>query len=302
MKELFDHVSLKTSILTTRSYSTSFSLGIFCLDKSIRPSIYSIYGFVRFADEIVDSFHGYDKAELLKRFSGETYRAIQEKISLNPILNSFQKTVNEYSIPTDLIDCFLKSMEMDLTDTEHSRSSYQEYIVGSAEVVGLMCLKVFVNGDELQYEKLKPSAMRLGAAFQKVNFLRDLKQDFSELGRSYFPNVDLNQFDEANKQKIEKEIEEDFSIALQGIKLLPLSSRFGVYVAYIYYKTLFNKIKNTPAEKVLKRDESTHKKRLDKRKKTLDFQLKRAELIASQQFAFVNDIKKGKQFKIEKQS
>lgn len=252
MKALFDHVSLKTSILTTRSYSTSFSLGIFCLDKSIRPSIYSIYGFVRFADEIVDSFHGFNKSDLLKRFSEDTYRSIKEGISLNPILNSFQKTVNDYSIPEELIDCFLKSMEMDLTDTEHSRSSYKEYIVGSAEVVGLMCLKVFVNGDHTQYEKLKPAAMRLGAAFQKVNFLRDLKQDFSELGRSYFPNVDLNQFDEASKKKIEMEIEEDFRHALQGIKSLPLSSRFGVYVAYIYYQSLFKKIKNTAAERIMK--------------------------------------------------
>lgn len=252
MKDLFDQVSLKTSILTTRSYSTSFSLGIFCLDKTIRPSIYSIYGFVRFADEIVDSFHGFNKRDLLTRFADETHRAIAEGISLNPILNSFQKTVNDYSIPLELIDCFLKSMEMDLTDTAHSNSSYQEYIVGSAEVVGLMCLKVFVNGDATQYEKLKPAAMRLGAAFQKVNFLRDLKQDFSELGRSYFPNVDLNQFDERNKKQIEREIDEDFHLALQGIKMLPLSSRFGVYVAYIYYQTLFKKIKNTAADKILK--------------------------------------------------
>lgn len=252
MKSLFDTVSLKASILTTRSYSTSFSLGIFCLDKKIRPSIYAIYGFVRFADEIVDSFHGYNKRELLKRFTTDTYLAIEEGISLNPILNSFQKTVNDYSIPKELIDCFLKSMEMDLTDKEHSTSSYQDYIVGSAEVVGLMCLKVFVNGDAAQYEKLKPSAMRLGAAFQKVNFLRDLKEDFSELGRSYFPNVDIRQFDEVSKKKIEKEIEEDFRLALLGIKMLPLSSRFGVYVAYIYYQTLFKKIKNTAAEKILK--------------------------------------------------
>lgn len=251
MKDLFDKVSLQTSILTTRSYSTSFSLGIFCLDKSIRPSIYSIYGFVRFADEIVDSFHGFNKRELLTRFTEDTYRAIDEGISLNPILNSFQKTVNEYSIPRELIDCFLKSMEMDLTDTEHSTSSYEDYIVGSAEVVGLMCLKVFVNGDDTQYENLKPSAMRLGAAFQKVNFLRDLKQDFAELGRSYFPDVNLNQFDETSKKKIEDEISEDFQLALQGIKMLPISSRFGVYVAYIYYQTLFNKIKNTPAKKIM---------------------------------------------------
>ncbi len=252
MKNLFDQVSLKTSILTTRSYSTSFSLGIFCLDKSIRPSIYSIYGFVRFADEIVDSFHGFNKRDLLSRFSEDTYRAIEDGISLNPILNSFQHTVNKYSIPMELIDCFLKSMEMDLTDTAHSKASFEEYIIGSAEVVGLMCLKVFVTGEESQYKKLKPSAMRLGSAFQKVNFLRDLKQDFSELGRSYFPGVDLNQFDERSKKKIEKEIDEDFHLALQGIKMLPLSSRFGVYVAYIYYQTLFKKIKSTPAEKILK--------------------------------------------------
>ncbi len=252
MKDLFDHVSLKTSILTTKTYSTSFSLGILCLNKNLRPSIYSIYGFVRFADEIVDSFHGYQKPQLLKNFTDDTYKAIQEGISLNPILNSFQKTVNEYKIPHELIACFLKSMEMDLTDTVHDATSYKEYILGSAEVVGLMCLKVFVNGDEAQYQKLKPSAMRLGAAFQKVNFLRDLKDDFRTLGRSYFPDIDLTQFDNKSKTEIEEDIDEDFNAALVGIKKLPIGSRFGVYVAYVYYQTLFNKIKNTPAQEVLK--------------------------------------------------
>lgn len=251
MKHIFDQVSLKCSQLTTRSYSTSFSLGIRLLGKSIRGPIYSIYGFVRFADEIVDTFHEYDKALLLKEFKEETYKSIENKISLNPILNSFQHAVNKYNIPLELIDQFLHSMKMDLKQDVHDRESFEEYILGSAEVVGLMCLKVFVNGDHKEYLRLKPHAMALGSAFQKVNFLRDLNADFNGLGRTYFPNLDIKEFDESNKKIIEKEIEEDFRQAYLGIVELPKHARFGVYLAYVYYLSLFNKIKNTPSNKVI---------------------------------------------------
>lgn len=247
MKQLFDKVSVAVSKLTTRMYSTSFSLGIYCLNKSLHKPIYSIYGFVRFADEIVDSFHGYDKAVLLSEFKEETYKAIERKISLNPILNSFQEAVNTYKIPKELIDCFLDSMEMDLNKNKHSALSYNQYILGSAEVVGLMCLRVFCNGDEKNYQHLKPSAMKLGAAFQKINFLRDLKDDYKTLGRIYFPNVDMTQFSQKEKLEIEQEIEQDFKEALEGIKQLPKTSRFGVYVAYMYYCSLFKKIKGIPS-------------------------------------------------------
>lgn len=252
MKELFDKVSRRCSSLTTNMYSTSFSLGIRCLDKNLRDPIYAIYGFVRFADEIVDSFHAYDKATLLKRFKTETYLAIQEKISLNPILNSFQATVNHYNIGLDVIEQFLKSMEMDLTCKDHSQNSYEDYILGSAEVVGLMCLKVFCNGNEESYQKLTPFAMRLGAAFQKINFLRDLNADYAGLGRTYFPGVNLDHFTEDCKRQIEMQIKDDFDEGYKGIKQLPRSARFGVYVAYVYYKALFNKIKNTPSELVMR--------------------------------------------------
>jgi Phytoene/squalene synthetase len=245
-KELFDKVSIKCSKLTTHAYSTSFSLGIRCLEKELRNPIYSIYGFVRFADEIVDTFHDFDKDTLLKRFKEETYRSIEEKISLNPILNSFQHTVSHYKIEKQLIDQFLLSMEMDLSQTQYDSENFKEYILGSAEVVGLMCLRVFCKGDEEQYQKLKPSAMKLGSAFQKINFLRDLKADYEGMGRTYFPGLNVDQFNAETKGKIEASIEEDFNAGYEGIKKLPRSARFGVYVAYVYYRALFRKIRNTP--------------------------------------------------------
>jgi 15-cis-phytoene synthase len=252
-KELFDNVSLKCSIITTKSYSTSFSLGIRCLDKELRNPIYSIYGFVRFADEIVDTFHDYNKPELLQRFKEETYLSIKEGISLNPILNSFQYTVNKYKFEHELIDQFLKSMEMDLTLTEYDDQGIQEYILGSAEVVGLMCLRVFCKGDEAMYQHLKPSAMKLGSAFQKINFLRDLNADFNGMSRTYFPGVDLTQFTEATKKQIEEDIALDFKAGYEGIKKLPKKARLGVYVAYLYYISLFKKIQNTSSHVVIKK-------------------------------------------------
>ncbi|MBK7309620.1 MAG: phytoene/squalene synthase family protein [Sphingobacteriaceae bacterium] len=251
MKHLFDEVSYATSKLTTRTYSTSFSLGIHCLKKSIHEPIYNIYGFVRFADEIVDSFHDYDKRLLFDEFRQETYKAIDRGLSLNPVLNSFQKVVKQYKIEIELIDCFLDSMEMDLTQQFHSEDSYKNYILGSAEVVGLMCLRVFTNGDEDSYQKLKPSAMKLGSAFQKINFLRDLKDDYKTLGRIYFPNVDIARLTAKEKAEIELDIEADFRAALEGIKQLPTTSRFGVYVAYVYYYALFTKIKGIPSCKIM---------------------------------------------------
>ncbi len=251
MKLLFDNVSIKCSRLATKAYSTSFSLGIYFLNKNIRNSIYAIYGFVRFADEIVDSFDDYNKKYLLDKFKLDTYDAIENKISLNPILNSFQQTVNEYNISFELINTFLYSMEMDLEKKVYSREKYEQYILGSAEVVGLMCLCVFTNGDKELYNHLLPYAMKLGAAFQKVNFLRDINADYINLGRSYFPDIDLSNFSTSAKKAIEKEIATDFKQALIGIKKLPHSSRGGVYLAYVYYTTLFNKIKNLPIERVL---------------------------------------------------
>lgn len=250
-KDLFDKVSLRCSKLTTRAYSTSFSLGIRCLKKEMRGPIYSIYGFVRFADEIVDTLHDYDKNLLLKRFKEATHQAIDEKISLNPILNSYQKTVNEFKFEKELTDQFLKSMEMDLALTSYDQKGIEEYILGSAEVVGLMCLRVFCKGNEQQYQDLKPSAMKLGSAFQKINFLRDLNADFNGMGRSYFPGVDLTNFNEATKSQIEEDIARDFHAGYEGIKQLPRSARFGVYVAYLYYMALFEKIKNTPSHIIL---------------------------------------------------
>lgn len=250
-KELFDKVSLTCSKLTTRAYSTSFSLGIRCLEKELRNPIYSIYGFVRFADEIVDTFHDHNKPELLKRFKEDTYHAINNGISLNPILHSFQLAANKFKFEPELIDQFLKSMEMDLALTSYDQKGIEEYILGSAEVVGLMCLRVFCKGDENQYLHLKPSAMKLGAAFQKINFLRDLNADFNGMGRSYFPGVDLTNFNEDTKKEIEEDIARDFNAGYEGIKQLPRSARFGVYVAYLYYMALFEKIKNTPCHVVL---------------------------------------------------
>lgn len=252
MKQLFDDVSIRCSQLVTRAYSTSFSVGILCLQRELRDPIHAIYGFVRLADEIVDSFHDYDKASLLNRFRDDCYRSIDEGISLNPILNSFQATVNEFGIDRSLIDQFLKSMEMDLTHKTYDNSQCEEYILGSAEVVGLMCLKVFLGGDKELYEKLKSHAMSLGAAFQKVNFLRDLNADYFELGRSYFPGVDLSSFDQPSKLRVEASIAEDFKHGFDGIRQLPRSSRFGVYVAYLYYQALFGKIRNTPSQEVMR--------------------------------------------------
>ena len=252
MKSLFDNVSENCSKITTHTYSTSFSMGIYFLNKSLRNPIYSIYGFVRFADEIVDSFHGYDKKYLLDKFKSDTEDAIKKRISLNPILNAFQKVVHQYNIEQKLIDIFLMSMEMDLEKVDYSQKKYQQYILGSAEVVGLMCLHVFTEGNKELYEKLKPFAMKLGAAFQKVNFLRDLNVDYNILGRTYFPNVDITQFTSLEKKLIEQEIENDFNEALVGIRKLPRSSKGGVYLAFVYYKSLFRKIKNVPAQRVLK--------------------------------------------------
>ena len=251
MKALFDEISIACSKTTTKAYSTSFSLGIYYLHSSMRNPIYAIYGFVRFADEIVDTFEGFDKAHLLQKFTDDTYEAIEHKISLNPILNAFQAVVNQYDIEQELITTFLRSMEMDLDKKNYNQIKYEEYILGSAEVVGLMCLHVFVNGDKDKYEMLKPYAMKLGAAFQKVNFLRDLKDDYQSLGRTYFPNVDMTKFSQNAKNSIENEIALDFADALKGIKMLPKTSKGGVYLAYVYYISLFNKIKNVPAEEVL---------------------------------------------------
>lgn len=265
MKELYDKVALSCSRITTKSYSTSFSLGILCLNKKLRNPIYSIYGFVRFADEIVDTFHHYNKEDLFTRFKDETYRAIEDGISLNPILHSFQAAVHEYRIDKSSIDLFLRSMEMDLEKKSYDDKALNEYILGSAEVVGLMCLRVFVNGDDAAYSRLKPYAMKLGSAFQKINFLRDLKADFVHLGRTYFPEIDMARFDDTSKKAIEQNIKIDFDEGLKGIKLLPRSSRFGVYVAYVYYRALFNKICNTPSDHILSariRIRNRHKMRL----------------------------------------
>lgn len=251
MKKLFDELSYQVSIATTKKYSTSFSLGILALKPGIRHSIYAIYGFVRLADEIVDSFHDYDKEALLRRFTEQTWQAIEEGISLNPILQSFQETVRTYQIDRALIEQFLHSMEMDLQKVEYNSELYQEYILGSAEVVGLMCLQVFVSGNKAQYEHLKPYAMKLGSAFQKVNFLRDLKDDFHILGRTYFPSIEMNVFNNEVKSKIEEEIALEFKESLAGIKQLPVSSRFGVYLAYKYYLSLFNKIRKISAERIM---------------------------------------------------
>ncbi len=248
---LYDKVCLKASRNTTRSYSTSFSLGIRSLDRSLRDPIHAIYGFVRFADEIVDTFHGHDKATLLERFREDTHTAIREGISLNPILHSYQHVVNTFGIEAELHDIFLDSMAMDLTTNVHDQGSYETYILGSAEVVGLMCLRVFCNGDDASYQRLRPSAMKLGSAFQKVNFLRDLKDDQQQLGRSYFPGIDLRDLDHRSKQHIEQDIQADFDAALIGIRQLPSGARFGVYMAYAYYIALFNKIKALPSERIL---------------------------------------------------
>lgn len=251
MKALYDQISLSTSQNITKTYSTSFSLGILALSSSIRDAIYSIYGFVRLADEIVDSFHDYDKNTLLEQLERDTWQSIYTGISINPIIHTFQDVVNKYKIDHILIAQFLKSMFMDLSEITYDDDKYKEYILGSAEVVGLMCLKVFVNGDQEVYEKLKPYAMRLGAAFQKINFLRDIKDDYFTLGRTYFPNVNMQLFNDETKYAVESDIEADFKEALIGIKMLPSSSRFGVYLAYKYYWSLFKKIRKLPSHRIL---------------------------------------------------
>jgi phytoene/squalene synthetase len=251
MKEIFDNVSIRCSRITTTAYSTSFSLGIRCLDKKLRDPIYAIYGFVRFADEIVDTFHDFDKGKLLEKFRHDTFEAIREKISLNPILNSYQRTVNDYGIEDQLTEQFLKSMAMDLSRTSYDENSFREYVLGSAEVVGLMCLRVFCEGNKSGYEELKPYAKSLGAAFQKINFLRDLNADFIGMGRLYFPSLDMNKFNHDTKKLIEDSIAADLQHAYIGIRQLPRSARFGVYIAYVYYLALFKKIRNTPPHMVL---------------------------------------------------
>lgn len=251
MKEKFDVLSRKCSRATTRLYSTSFSLGINFLDKKLRDPIYAIYGFVRLADEIVDSFHDYPKEAMLIEFKEDCFKAIERGISINPVLNSFQEVVNRYSIDHALISQFLKSMEMDLSEQSYSHEKYEEYILGSAQVVGLMCLHVFTNGRLEDFERLKLPAMKLGSAFQKVNFLRDANADYNELSRTYFPKVDLSSFSDADKKEIEQDICKEFDDALMGIRNLPRSCRKGVYLAYVYYRRLFRKISRVPAERVL---------------------------------------------------
>jgi len=251
MISLFNNISQEFSKQVTIKYSTSFSLATKTLDSSIRNHIYNIYGFVRFADEIVDTFHDFPKKELLENFEKNLLMALDNKISLNPILNSFQITIHKFNIDYSLIEAFLKSMRWDLNKKEYkSQKEYKEYIYGSADVVGLMCLKVFVNGDQLKYDELMPNAMALGSAFQKVNFLRDLKNDFENLNRSYFPNIDFTNFSEESKKRIINEIKNDFNLALKGIKKLPNTSRLGVYTAYKYYLKLLYKLEKTPSLKI----------------------------------------------------
>jgi phytoene/squalene synthetase len=253
MKNLFDQISVECSKIVTQTYSTSFSMATKILHSSIRNHIYNIYGFVRFADEIVDSFHNYPKELLLDRFEEDLYLSIDQKISLNPILNSFQHTVNEFDIDIKLIMAFMRSMRWDLDKKIYNnQEDYKKYIYGSADAVGLMCLKVFVKGNESQYNLLKPSAMSLGSAFQKVNFLRDLKDDFQELNRTYFTSVNFNHFDEVSKLNIIEEIELDFELALEGIFKLPVEAQFGVYTAYKYYIKLLKKLKKTPSINIKK--------------------------------------------------
>ncbi|TVZ23853.1 phytoene/squalene synthetase [Dokdonia sp. Hel_I_63] len=251
MKSLFDTVSRSCAKVVTQSYSTSFASATKMLAPSIRQDIYNIYGFVRFADEIVDSFHDYDKALLFERFDQDLKNALEDKISINPILNAFQETVHKFAIEQEHIDAFMKSMRLDLTKSDYlTDAEYREYIYGSADVVGLMCLTVFVQGDKEQYESLKESAMSLGSAFQKVNFLRDLKADFEGLSRTYFPDTNLHELDEASKQSIIADIEEDFAKGLAGINRLPIEAKFGVYTAFRYYKKLLTKLKKVPSAEI----------------------------------------------------
>ncbi len=248
---LYDHVCAETSSAVVRRYSTSFSIGVRALAPRLRPPIKAIYGFVRFADEIVDTFHGKDKARLLARFREDAYGAIRDGISMNPVLHSFQACANTYGIGPELIEPFLESMAMDLDCKEHDPASFNRYIMGSAEVVGLMCLRVFCEGDEAAYQRLKPAAVRLGAAFQKVNFLRDIRDDLGALGRNYFPQVKAGRFDEQMKREVERDLEADFEAALAGIRELPTGARLGVYISYVYYRTLFQRIQGLSAARVM---------------------------------------------------
>ncbi|MEM1327304.1 MAG: phytoene/squalene synthase family protein [Bacteroidota bacterium] len=250
MMSLYSDVCRSCSELITNRYSTSFSLGIKSFDKHLRLPIYAVYGFVRFADEIVDTFHDFDKATLLQEFRADTYKAIEQKISLNPVLQAFQEVVHRYNIERELIDAFLDSMEMDLHFDRYEDALYKKYIYGSAEVVGLMCLRVFCDGDDALYQRLKAPACSLGSAFQKINFLRDMKSDFQERGRVYFPGVDFQRFTLQDKLAIEADIKKDFDDAYIGIVQLPKSARFGVYLAYVYYTKLFAKIKNSQVRQV----------------------------------------------------
>ena len=251
MKTIFDKISIRNSKMVTKAYSTSFSLGIRFLATRFQNPIYAVYGFVRLADEIVDSFHGYPKAEMLAEFKEETFKAIERGISTNPILNSFQDVVNRYQIDHENIRTFLKSMEMDLADQTYNQQAYEEYILGSAEVVGLMCLRIFAEGNDSMYQSLKPAAMKLGSAFQKINFLRDFKADNEGLGRLYFPQLQNQSFNEQTKREIEIDVLKDFEAGYEGIKMLPKDARFGVYVAYIYYSRLLNKIVTLPPQAIL---------------------------------------------------
>ena len=254
MKSKFDNLSQKCSELTTKSYSTSFSFGIKMLSKKFHAPIYSIYGFVRFADEIVDGFHGYNKSKILNQFEKNCFDSIEEQVSMNPILNSFQNVVNKYKIDHVLIQQFIHSMKMDLEENKiYDQKEYEKYILGSAEVVGLMCLKVFVEGDENLYNKLYPYAKSLGSAFQKINFLRDIRADYKDLGRTYFPNIDLNNFTISQKKEIESDIKKDFDRGYLGIKMLPEGSKLGVFVAYLYYLNLFKKIKSLNYKVILEK-------------------------------------------------
>jgi len=251
MKSIYDKISIRNSKMLTKAYSTSFSLGIRFLATRFQNPIYAVYGFVRLADEIVDSFHGYPKAQMLAELKEETFKAIERGISTNPILNSFQEVVNTYQIDHENILTFLKSMEMDLEDQTYNQQAYEEYILGSAEVVGLMCLRVFTEGNDAMYQTLKPAAMKLGSAFQKINFLRDFKADKDGLGRMYFPQLQSQAFNEHTKRQIEEDVLKDFQDGYEGIKKLPKDARFGVYVAYIYYSRLLNKIVTLPPQAIL---------------------------------------------------
>ena len=250
-RELFNTVSFMASKMATEAYSTSFSSGIRLLHQRFQNAVYGVYGFVRFADEIVDTLHEYDKEELMRNFRRDTVEAIEKRISLNPILNAFQMVYHQYNFDFELVDRFLISMEMDLQKKEYDRAGYEAYILGSAEVVGLMCLRVFTECNEEQYKKLTPSAMRLGAAFQKINFLRDMKDDFNGLGRAYFPGLDFDRFDDEMKARIEGEIELDFDVAYKGILMLPKDARLGVLIAYAYYRRLFTKIRSIPSHRIM---------------------------------------------------